>query len=181
MLVLCSPKYPCITFDKCAYFDRCVVQRMNFDALIHWMSSDALLFRWLAVLRSQLGCLSFHPFSKYFLHYFYLCYRSTICSCSLKVSLFVSFCSYVALFPCNECAKVIIQAGITEVVYISDKVRNSESCSYQLRNRMEAILVPSYLVIVFRRQTFREPWPAYSAFTPTNYRLLFAFSLPLAV
>lgn len=28
---------------------------------------------------------------------------------------------YVALFPCNECAKVIIQAGITKVVYMSDK------------------------------------------------------------
>ena len=28
---------------------------------------------------------------------------------------------YVALFPCNECAKAIIQAGIAEVVYLSDK------------------------------------------------------------
>jgi dCMP deaminase len=28
---------------------------------------------------------------------------------------------YVALFPCNECAKVIIQAGIKEVIYLSDK------------------------------------------------------------
>lgn len=28
---------------------------------------------------------------------------------------------YVALFPCNECAKAIIQAGIREVLYLSDK------------------------------------------------------------
>lgn len=28
---------------------------------------------------------------------------------------------YVALFPCNECAKLIIQSGINEVVYLSDK------------------------------------------------------------
>ncbi len=28
---------------------------------------------------------------------------------------------YVALFPCNECAKAIIQAGVREVVYLSDK------------------------------------------------------------
>lgn len=28
---------------------------------------------------------------------------------------------YVALFPCNECAKAIIQTGISEVVYLSDK------------------------------------------------------------
>ncbi len=28
---------------------------------------------------------------------------------------------YTALFPCNECTKAIIQAGINEVVYLSDK------------------------------------------------------------
>ena len=28
---------------------------------------------------------------------------------------------YVALFPCNECAKLIIQSGIAEVIYVSDK------------------------------------------------------------
>ena len=31
---------------------------------------------------------------------------------------------YVALFPCNECAKSIIQSGISEVVYLSDKYRD---------------------------------------------------------
>lgn len=28
---------------------------------------------------------------------------------------------YVALFPCNECAKAIIQCGVREVCYLSDK------------------------------------------------------------
>ena len=28
---------------------------------------------------------------------------------------------YVDLFPCNECAKAIIQSGIREVIYLSDK------------------------------------------------------------
>jgi len=28
---------------------------------------------------------------------------------------------YVALFPCNECAKAIIQSGIREVLFLSDK------------------------------------------------------------
>jgi len=28
---------------------------------------------------------------------------------------------YATLFPCNDCAKLIIQAGIAEVVYLSDK------------------------------------------------------------
>jgi len=32
---------------------------------------------------------------------------------------------YVALFPCNECAKAIIQCGIREVVYLSDKYAGS--------------------------------------------------------
>ena len=31
---------------------------------------------------------------------------------------------YVALFPCNECAKLIIQSGIAEVVYVSDKYQD---------------------------------------------------------
>ena len=28
---------------------------------------------------------------------------------------------YVTLFPCHECAKTLVQAGIGEVVYLSDK------------------------------------------------------------
>ncbi len=28
---------------------------------------------------------------------------------------------YVSLFPCNECAKAIIQSGIREIIYLSDK------------------------------------------------------------
>ncbi len=32
---------------------------------------------------------------------------------------------YVGLFPCNECAKAIIQSGIAEVVYLSDKYHNT--------------------------------------------------------
>jgi dCMP deaminase len=34
---------------------------------------------------------------------------------------------YVALFPCNECAKAIIQAGISEVIYLSDKYHDTPS------------------------------------------------------
>ena len=32
---------------------------------------------------------------------------------------------YVALFPCNECAKAIIQSGVKEVYYLSDKYADS--------------------------------------------------------
>ncbi|MBQ5397869.1 MAG: dCMP deaminase family protein [Ruminococcus sp.] len=33
---------------------------------------------------------------------------------------------YVDLFPCNECAKAIIQSGIAEVVYLYDKYADTE-------------------------------------------------------
>lgn len=33
---------------------------------------------------------------------------------------------YVSLFPCNECAKAIIQTGISEVVYWEDKYADTD-------------------------------------------------------
>ena len=33
---------------------------------------------------------------------------------------------YTALFPCNECTKAIIQSGITEVIYLSDKYEGTD-------------------------------------------------------
>ena len=34
---------------------------------------------------------------------------------------------YVSLFPCNECAKAIIQSGITKVIYESDKYNGTDT------------------------------------------------------
>ena len=34
---------------------------------------------------------------------------------------------YVSLFPCHECAKAIIQSGVKEVVYLSDKYNGTVS------------------------------------------------------
>ena len=34
---------------------------------------------------------------------------------------------YVGLFPCNECTKVIIQAGIKEIIYMSDKYKDTDT------------------------------------------------------
>ena len=34
---------------------------------------------------------------------------------------------YVALFPCNECTKAIIQSGIKEVIYMDDKYKDTDS------------------------------------------------------
>ena len=44
------------------------------------------------------------------------------CTSSLKNSTL-----YVTLFPCNECAKLIIQAGIKHVIYGDDKYHNEDS------------------------------------------------------
>lgn len=33
---------------------------------------------------------------------------------------------YVTLFPCNECAKAIIQAGIKQLIYYDDKYHNAD-------------------------------------------------------
>lgn len=34
---------------------------------------------------------------------------------------------YVALFPCHECSKAIIQSGIKEIVFLSDKYSGTDS------------------------------------------------------
>ena len=34
---------------------------------------------------------------------------------------------YVDLFPCNECAKLIIQSGIKEIIYVCDKSKDTIS------------------------------------------------------
>lgn len=34
---------------------------------------------------------------------------------------------YTTLFPCNECTKAIIQAGIKEVIYLCDKYADTDS------------------------------------------------------
>jgi dCMP deaminase len=34
---------------------------------------------------------------------------------------------YTTLFPCNECTKAIIQAGIKEIIYLSDKYAETDS------------------------------------------------------
>ncbi|MBC7867064.1 MAG: dCMP deaminase family protein [Gloeobacteraceae cyanobacterium ES-bin-316] len=34
---------------------------------------------------------------------------------------------YTVLFPCNECAKAIIQSGLTEIIYLSDKYAGTDA------------------------------------------------------
>ena len=53
---------------------------------------------------------------------------------------------YVALFPCNECAKAIIQSGIREVIYLSDKYAKTPGTLASKRMLMSAGVVLRPLV-----------------------------------
>ena len=52
--------------------------------------------------------------------YMYVCHAEFNAILNARVSLDGSRI-YVTLFPCNECAKAIIQSGIKEVIYYDDK------------------------------------------------------------
>ena len=57
--------------------------------------------------------------------YAYVCHSELNAILNSKVN--VKGCKlFVTLFPCNECAKVIIQSGIKEVIYLSDKYAGTE-------------------------------------------------------
>ena len=57
--------------------------------------------------------------------YAYVCHSELNAILNSNVS--VKDCKlYVTLFPCNECAKAIIQAGIKEFVYLSDKYNGTD-------------------------------------------------------
>ncbi len=51
---------------------------------------------------------------------------NAILNCN-NASLLKGATLYVALFPCNECAKAVIQAGIKKIVYLSDKYANTDA------------------------------------------------------
>lgn len=53
--------------------------------------------------------------------YMYVCHAEVNAILN-KNSIDVKGCDlYVALFPCNECAKIIVQSKIKEIIYLSDK------------------------------------------------------------
>lgn len=66
---------------------------------------------------------------------------------------------YVPLFPCNECAKAIIQSGIKKVYYISDKYRDSVGVRASKRMMQSAGVeyiklkdIPDEITIDFREE-----------------------------
>jgi dCMP deaminase len=58
---------------------------------------------------------------------------------------------YTALFPCNECSKAIIQAGIKEVIFLSDKYNGSD-VSVASKRMLDTAGVVYRKVVVQRRR-----------------------------
>ena len=59
--------------------------------------------------------------------YPYVCHAELNAILNSTISSLKGATLYVALFPCNECAKAIIQTGIKKVVYLSDKYESTDS------------------------------------------------------
>ena len=59
--------------------------------------------------------------------YMYVCHAEMNAILNCPMGALSGAKVYVTLFPCNECAKAIIQSGIKEVVYISDKYADTDS------------------------------------------------------
>ncbi len=74
------------------------------DDIYPWDRGDGLDSKYLYVCHAELNAIL-------------NCNTGTVRGCTV----------YTTLFPCNECAKAIIQSGIAEVVYYSDKYADSDS------------------------------------------------------
>ena len=60
--------------------------------------------------------------------YLYVCHAEFNAILNTRDGSHLNGCKiYVTLFPCNECAKAIIQTGIKKVVYLSDKYQDQLS------------------------------------------------------
>lgn len=59
--------------------------------------------------------------------YFYVCHAELNAILNYTGTHMKGAKIYTTLFPCNECTKAIIQKGITEVIYLSDKYAETDA------------------------------------------------------
>ena len=60
--------------------------------------------------------------------YLYVCHAEFNAILNTRFGSALKDCKlYVTLFPCNECAKAIIQTGIKEIIYLDNKHKNEVS------------------------------------------------------
>lgn len=66
--------------------------------------------------------------------YLYVCHaESNAILNSTNFNLLKGATLYTTLFPCNECAKLIIQLGIKHIIYLSDKYHESDEMTASRR------------------------------------------------
>lgn len=66
--------------------------------------------------------------------YLYVCHAEMNAILNTRNGTALNGCTlYVTLFPCNECAKAIIQVGIKEVVYASNKYKDTVATQASLK------------------------------------------------
>lgn len=66
--------------------------------------------------------------------YLYVCHAEFNAILNTRNGASLKGCTvYVTLFPCNECAKAIIQTGIKEVVYLDNKYKDQTSTRASLK------------------------------------------------
>ncbi|MBE6817688.1 MAG: dCMP deaminase family protein [Ruminococcaceae bacterium] len=58
--------------------------------------------------------------------YAYVCHAELNAILNNRAGSLEGCTAYVTLFPCNECAKAIIQSGIKKIIYLSDKYADSD-------------------------------------------------------
>ncbi len=58
--------------------------------------------------------------------YLYVCHAEFNAILNIRSASLKGCSIYVTLFPCNECAKAIIQTGIKEIIYVSDKYADTD-------------------------------------------------------
>lgn len=59
--------------------------------------------------------------------YFFVCHAELNAILNYRGASLEDSKIYTTLFPCNECAKAIIQSGVGEIIYKSDKYASTES------------------------------------------------------
>lgn len=59
--------------------------------------------------------------------YFYVCHAELNAILNYTGSDIKGSKVYTTLFPCNECTKALIQSGVSEVIYLSDKYASTDS------------------------------------------------------
>ena len=66
--------------------------------------------------------------------YLYVCHAEFNAILNTRNGAALEGCTlYVTLFPCNECAKAIIQTGIKEIVYYDNKYKDSVATQASLK------------------------------------------------